>query len=147
MALVVGAGVTLVIIAYYTGRDSTDAQEARAVQVAVSSPEYPVTVPEQLAPSLRLDPDDVVAIALQQLGDEATIDRVTAMATDASVSLIEPRASRPNPEVQPIGPVWVVRAHGNFVGMRGLRSTPTVANTGYFVILDSDGSIVAMGLP
>jgi len=119
-----------------------------AVRSAVSSPPYPVTVPDNLSANLELDPEDVATIVLQRLGDGATIDRVIAVATDADVSRIEPHASSPTPEVEPIGPVWVVRAHGKFVGMRGAPGvTQTVSNTGFFVILDSDGIIIEMGMP
>jgi hypothetical protein len=68
------------------------------------------------------------------------------LATDAGVPDIEPHAPRPAPGTE-TGPVWVVRAHGKFVSLRGLRATPIVADTGYFLILDSDGSVLGMGMP
>jgi hypothetical protein len=117
------------------------------VQAAGSSATYSVTVPEDLSPTLRLAPDDVAAMVLQRLGDGATIDRVTALATRASVPLVEPRAPKPGPGLKPSGPVWVVRAKGDFRSTGRFGSTPIVADSGYYVIRDSDGIILGMGMP
>ena len=43
--------------------------------------------------------------------------------------------------------VWVVRAHGTFVTFRGRSTEPRTADSGWFIVDDSTGEIIAMGFP
>lgn len=43
--------------------------------------------------------------------------------------------------------VWIARATGTFVGLRGPDPDPYVADSGYLLISDETGEIVGMGMP
>jgi hypothetical protein len=82
-----------------------------------------------------------------RIGPDAAIERMDVLADDTHVRDVEPAAAKPV-EAAPIGPVWVVRARGHFVGGRtppGVK--PVVAKSGYFVIDDNSGEILEMGMP
>lgn len=44
------------------------------------------------------------------------------------------------------GAVWVVRAEGTFISLRG-KGKPVVADSGYFVFDDASGEPLAFGMP
>ena len=110
----------------------------------VSGHEPRIDVPATLP--LRLHPDQVAAIVAQHLPD-ASLDRISARRWLSQVHSLEPNVGMP-PFGRDAGPVWIVRAHGSFVGRHvPPGQTPVVANTGYFLIADSTGAIFAMGMP
>lgn len=43
--------------------------------------------------------------------------------------------------------VWLVRAHGTFVTFRGRSTEPRTADSGWFILDDATGEIIAMGFP
>jgi hypothetical protein len=108
------------------------------------------------APAMVVDiPADVDrrldARAVQALIDSrmpgARIDRISARALLSDVRTVERQSGYPL-SGHDRGPVWIVRAHGNFVGrFVPPGHAPVVANTGYFLVDDADGSILSMGMP
>jgi hypothetical protein len=111
-----------------------------------------------LAPDLttRLVPTQVADIAM---------GRLEAMASEAAnVGMARPAASQIRhlisvrkedlPSVEPRiagidgeGPFWVVRAEGTFFTNRGRSMQPRVYGSGYFVVDDALGIVIAMGMP
>jgi hypothetical protein len=111
---------------------------------ATSGPPYPVNISPGVNP--HLPRDRVAQIVIERVPD-AAIERMDVLADDTHVQNLEPNAARPV-EAAPIGPVWVVRARGHFVGRRTPPGTPpVVAKSGYFVIDDNSGDILEMGMP
>src|SRR3972149_2613151 len=86
---------------------------------------------------------EAIRASEEQLGralGPAAIDQMTATTAD-QVSTLEPPA--PDLDVPASTIVWVVRAHGTFVGLhRPVADAPT-SETGYFVIRDADGTTLA----
>lgn len=127
---------------------------ALAVGVTFGSRAYTV----ELAPGLatRLSPASVTDIAT---------GRLEAMAAEASIYGLE-RPTAPRiihvvsvrkadlPDVEPriagidgAGPFWVVRAEGTFFTKRGRDAKPRAFGSGYFLIDDTLGIVVGMGMP
>lgn len=69
---------------------------------------------------------------------------VIAVAGDR-IGEVQPGAAALSPPVS--GIVWVVRAEGTFTTNRGLASPPPTAASGYYLVLDADGSVLGMGFP
>jgi hypothetical protein len=65
------------------------------------------------------------------------------------ISAIEPNAGAPDPNTAFANTiVWVVRAHGTFVGDRvPPGGNPAIGTTGYFMIDDATGDVIGMGMP
>lgn len=83
----------------------------------------------------------------QQIGRAlapAAIDGMIATTAD-QVSSLEPTA--PALDVADDRVVWVVRAHGTFVGLRGPTPDAPASETGFLVISDADGTTLATGFP
>jgi hypothetical protein len=75
----------------------------------------------------------------------ARIVSVTAT-TSSGVEALEPGVGHPDPA--PPGIQWLVRAEGTFTNNRvAPRGSPMVAATGFFVIDDADGGVIAFGFP
>jgi hypothetical protein len=111
-----------------------------------TSLQYPVLIAAGVHP--RMSPNAVAAIVLQQLGPDASIDRMNLLADEGSLPSVEPNAGSPNPNLPHVGPVWVVRAHGAFVSTLGPPRTADVhSTTGYYEINDNTGEILGMGMP
>ena len=120
---------------------------ASAAGGATVEPPFSVRVHTGLDP--RLDPSAVAEIAIEQLGEGATVDEMTLVPSDSDVRTIEPESALgPEPGAPTGGAVWVVRARGHFVGRRVPPGVPDVrSSTGYFVIEDATGDVRAMGMP
>lgn len=85
---------------------------------------------------------------IQDMGVASKIDEMVVLPM-ADVSSIEPNAGAPAPDAPGArSSVWYVRASGTFLGEHtppGVK--PIVGTTGYFIIDDSTGSMVGMGMP
>ena len=114
---------------------------------ARAGPSFDVVNASGTAPAAT--PEAVASVVLAQLGADARIDAITVVASQAAVSSAESNAALGPEEGLPVGgPVWVVRAHGRFVG----RHTPPgvsdiLSETGYVVVDDATLSIRAVGMP
>jgi hypothetical protein len=126
-------------------RDADHDHSDTTVLLRTSLP-YSVLIAAGVEP--RMSPSAVAAIVLQQLGPDASIDRMNLLTDEGSLASVEPNAGRPNPNLPHVGPVWVVRAHGAFVGTLGPpRTADAHSTTGYYEINDHTGEILAMGMP
>jgi hypothetical protein len=126
-------------------RDADPNHSGTTVAFGTSS-QYPVLIAAGVQP--RMSPSAVAAIVLQQLGPDASIDRMNLLADEGSLPSVEPNAGSPNPNLPHVGPVWVVRAHGAFVSTLGPPRTADVhSTTGYYEINDNTGEILGMGMP
>jgi len=102
---------------------------------------------------LNRDADEIAAFATAQLRRNAlTFQRdaplriIAITAVDShQVRAIEPEA--PRLEAAVTEPVWVVRALGTFGTFRGPTPDAQIEDSGFFVISDADGSILATGFP
>jgi hypothetical protein len=111
---------------------------------ATSGPPYPVHIFPGVNP--HLSRDRAAQIVIDHVPD-AAIQRMDVLVDDTHVRDIEPNAARPV-EAAPIGPVWVVRARGRFVGRHTPPGVPAVVGkSGYFVIDDNSGDVLEMGMP
>ena len=118
---------------------------AAGIVAATSGPAYPVHVPAGV--NARLPRDGVALIVISRIGPDAAIERMDLLTDDSGVRDIEPNAARPV-DAPPVGPVWVVRARGHFVGRRTPPGAPAAtAKSGYFVIDDNTGEVLEMGMP
>jgi hypothetical protein len=105
----------------------------------------------------HLQQAQVESLVLQRLGQIAkTTDTGTASTIRGMVALkasdlgsVEPDAgAAPAGSSAGDSVLWVVRATGTFVGDRvPPGAKPIVESTGYFVVDDSTGEIVGMGMP
>jgi hypothetical protein len=119
---------------------------ALAIERATSSSGLPVTVTPGAQPAR--DPELVARTVLDRLGPGATIEKMTAIPSNADISAYEPNGSKLVPGVEPLGPVWIVRARGAFVGRRVPPGTPEVHHkSGYYVVEDASGEILEVGMP
>jgi hypothetical protein len=95
----------------------------------------------------RMTPAEAVAVVRERLGPAATVTSLRGLARGSDVARFEPAAGRPL-GAENIGPVWLVRANGRFVGGHGPPgSAPVEADSGYYVVSDADGGVLGMGLP
>jgi hypothetical protein len=107
---------------------------------------YPVEIAAGVAP--RMTAEQVATVALESLPPGATIIRMNALPDEAAVTTLEPAAGSPNPDLPPIGPVWVVRARGSFAAGRTPPGGQEItADTGFFVIDDRNGEVLTRGMP
>jgi hypothetical protein len=109
-----------------------------------------ITVDPMINP--RLTPEAAGTVAVEQLrANEAQLGRAVAEIRILSIAAIrasdvgqaEPSANLPPGD----GIVWVIRARGTFVAQRGPRFEPESADSGYFVISDVSGALLATGFP
>lgn len=92
--------------------------------------------------------EEIIGRALAHLGPDAHIDVVTAVNAAREIASVEERAGRPEIGFPDIGPVWIVRGHGHFVGRHVPPGKPPfVSNTGYLLISDETGNVFGMGMP
>jgi hypothetical protein len=109
--------------------------------------------------SPRMTADGASLVAIQAIGDmrsaAAAAGQRTTTTTIRSVLCVrrvdigslEPRAAGAQPKGDPNAAFWIVRAEGTFVTQRGRSITPLVGTSGYFIIDDTSGEIVAWGMP
>ena len=116
-----------------------------------------IAIDDGLVPVMT--PDQVAGIVLGGIRDNEVIvgrplapPRILHMSvtTSDNVGRLEPGAGN-DPQLRPFGQpsvVWVVRAQGTFATRRiRLGAQAPTATTGYYVIADADGSIMAFGFP
>jgi hypothetical protein len=106
--------------------------------------------------SPKLEPDAVRSIVVERLDAMARqtnqdLGGATALAIATSLG----RAPSVYPDVPDLNEagwsadsvVWVVKAHAPFMTLRGRSTEPLTADSGFLVIDDATGEIVAMGFP
>jgi hypothetical protein len=111
------------------------------------------------SPDSRRSPESVAEIAMaalarfEQVPQNAQrrvppklISMVAVLASEASK--VEPLAGFPDPRSADDTVVWVVRAEGEFIGLRGPPGTgPVTKDSGFFVIEDVTGLVRQTGMP
>jgi len=108
-------------------------------------PPFPVDVPPGL--SVRMSPEDVARVAESALGPNARVLRMSAVAHIRDVSTVE-NFGKPGRAFPDVGPVWVVRGDGQFIGHYGPPGAPPpTSRTGFYVVADRTGQIIGMGMP
>jgi len=115
-------------------------------QVSIDGQRYNLRVADDVTP--RLSPADVQAIVLSRIGADGRIATISVVATRAAASVLERGAGSPLAPELDVGPVWVVRGTGRFVG----RHTPLgvaerEAGSGFYMVDDRTGDVLGMGLP
>lgn len=102
---------------------------------------------------LERDAIEIAAFAVAQLRRNAVAFQHQSPIRIISVTAVEPQHLRgvepeaPRLEAAVTEPVWVVRGLGTFGTFRGGQPEPLMADSGFFVISDDDGSILATGFP
>jgi hypothetical protein len=109
--------------------------------------------------SPRMTADGASQVAIHAIADMRASAVAAAQRTTATtlrsvlcvrrvdIGSLEPRAAGGRSNGDPNAPFWIVRAEGTFVTQRGRSITPLVGSSGYFVIDDASGDIVAWGMP
>lgn len=102
----------------------------------------------------RLAPDQVRSIVnarLEAMASDANRSLQSASALAVAVELGRAQTVYPDvPDLSRAGwglhsVVWIVTAHAPFVSNRGRSTEPQIADSGFLVIDDTSGEIVAMG--
>ncbi len=102
---------------------------------------------------LNRDADQIAAFVTAQLRRNALTFQQEAPLRIIAISAVDPHQVRgvepeaPRLEAAVTEPVWVVRALGTFGTFRGPTPEALVEDSGFFVISDADGSILATGFP
>lgn len=102
---------------------------------------------------LERDANEIIALVVAQLRRNALAFQHRSPIRITSIAAVDPQQVRgiepeaPRLEAAVTEPVWVVRALGTFGTFRGPKPEPRVADSGFFVISDADGSILATGFP
>lgn len=103
--------------------------------------------------TLERDADEIAVLVTDTLRRNAVTFLRSVPIRIISITAIDPQHVRsiepeaPRLEAAVAGPVWVVRALGPFGTMRGPTLEPTLADSGYLIISDADGTTLAMGFP
>jgi hypothetical protein len=114
-----------------------------------------VVIPAGLSP--RLSPEDVAQEAMKRIhgmeqltGEVATPARIVSISATTLGGLASklPGRATADPGLGDTAIVWFVTAEGTFVNNRTPPgAAPIVAVSGYFIVLDGDGSILDLGFP
>ena len=129
------------------------AQPPSPVPSAEASPAASLTVAIQTEGHLDHDADEIADFVVATLRANAAAFDHTSPIRITSITAVDPQHVRgvepeaPRLEAAVTGPVWVVRAMGTFGTRRGPQLEPRIAESGFFVISDRDGTILATGFP
>lgn len=102
---------------------------------------------------LHYQASEIAAFAVTQLRRNAVGFQHETPIRIISVSAVDPQQLRgvepeaPRLEATVTEPIWVVRALGTFGTFRGPQPEPLIAESGFFVVSDRDGKIIATGFP
>lgn len=102
---------------------------------------------------LERDADEIAALVTAKLRRNAVTFQHSVPIRIISITAVDPQHVRsiepeaPRLDAAVTEPVWVVRALGPFGTMRGPTLEPRVADSGYLLISDADGTILATGFP
>jgi hypothetical protein len=117
-----------------------------ASSASTGDPGYAVSVPDGV--HLHLSPEGAASAARTQMSADTVITNVTAVSGLPAVHAVEPSFGTPGPAIPDIGPVWIVRGKGLFVGHFGPANGPAPhAASGYEIVVDSTGAVIGMGMP
>jgi hypothetical protein len=109
-----------------------------------------VMSPEQVVARVTdiLNSDAAIAAAAGQPVKPTVIDMITAV-RGSEINSVEPRAANVAlaPNVTDATVFWVIRAHGTFVTQRGRTLVPRLFDSGYIVLDDVTGQMLARGMP
>ena len=141
LMLILGLAIGLAMV---TGRQAFGGSSTNGRTTDTAS--FPLIMASGVTP--RMSVGEVTNLVLSELGPNAKIVRVTLVGDDRDVELVEPGAGRPGPDAPASGPIWIVRATGNFVGRYVPPGrAPIVSPTGYILVHDQSGIRLGMGLP
>jgi hypothetical protein len=141
------AAIALAIASFTVGAIAVVVPTGGATsRTSTSEPGYVVSVPAGL--QLHLSPEGAASAARTKMSTDTVITHVTAVSGLAAIHTVEPSFGKPGPAIPDIGPVWIVRGEGQFVGHFGPpNGPPPHAASGFEVVVDSTGAVIGMGMP
>jgi hypothetical protein len=151
VAIVIGLLIGVIALSAILSRPAGSHPALQPTGTGVGS-SVTISIDSTLHP--RLTPGQVADLAVAEIGrNEAILGRTLAPVRLLSITAVpgeriddvEPGAARLAPPVT--GIVWVVRAEGTLATDRGLASPRPSATSGYYLVLDADGSVLGMGFP